>query len=336
VSPSSRRAGRRLVVEADGGSRGNPGVAGYGAVVRDAATGTVLVELAEPLGRRSNNVAEYSGLIAGLSAAAEVDPGARVQVRMDSKLVVEQMSGRWKVRHDDMRRLATEAREICAAIESAGGSVSFDWVPRERNKTADALSNEAMDGKSVRRVHAATEPDGLAAGSAAGALPDGGPAPDPGAGPRPGSAATQLRLLLIQVPHDPGVTERVVPAVRRLVGGSARVVTSPDATAMHVGSGVAGALGVDVEAAPEWAGTAPGEAADETVETAYRRLVTTGGTVVVVTSRRGILSVLADVLGTPVDRFWAVATAPGSLTAVEVWEDGSASVAFTNRTEHLA
>ena len=72
------------------------------------------------------------------------------------------------------------------------------------------------------------------------------------------------------------------------------------------------------------------------MRTAYRSLVSAGGTVVVVTSRRGVLSVLAEVLGTPVDRFWALATAPGSLTAVEVWEDGSASVAFTNRTEHLA
>ena len=60
---------------------------------------------------------------------------------MDSKLVVEQMSGRWKIKHEDMRRLALQARDLAAEISSAGGSVSFEWIPREQNKTADALSN---------------------------------------------------------------------------------------------------------------------------------------------------------------------------------------------------
>ncbi|GAB77277.1 probable phosphoglycerate mutase [Austwickia chelonae] len=146
-----------LVVEADGGSRGNPGVAGYGALVRDAETGRVLRERAEPLGKASNNVAEYSGLIAGLQAAAEVDPAADVDVRMDSKLVVEQMSGRWKIKHEDMRRLADEARLLVAARKTAGGKVTFAWIPRERNKAADALSNVAMDGKSVDRVHSSSD-----------------------------------------------------------------------------------------------------------------------------------------------------------------------------------
>ncbi|MGI8716740.1 MAG: reverse transcriptase-like protein, partial [Lapillicoccus sp.] len=103
---------RRIVVEADGGSRGNPGVAGYGALVRDAGTGRVLAELAAPLGRVSNNVAEYCGLIAGLEAAMEVEPSADVEVRMDSKLVVEQMTGRWRIKHEDMRRLALQARDL--------------------------------------------------------------------------------------------------------------------------------------------------------------------------------------------------------------------------------
>src|SRR5215831_18731149 len=87
---------RRLLVEADGGSRGNPGLAGYGAVVRDLATGEVLAEVSESLGQATNNVAEYSGLIAGLRAAAAIAPDADVEIRMDSKLVVEQMSGRWQ------------------------------------------------------------------------------------------------------------------------------------------------------------------------------------------------------------------------------------------------
>lgn len=131
---------RVLQVEADGGSRGNPGIAGYGALVRDPATGQVLMTEAAPLGRASNNVAEYSGLIAGLKLARRVDPQARVHVKMDSKLVVEQMSGRWKIKHEDMRRLATAARGLYPV-----GQVSYEWIPRAKNKDADQLSNEAMD-----------------------------------------------------------------------------------------------------------------------------------------------------------------------------------------------
>src|SRR3954471_19014858 len=88
---------RRLVVEADGGSRGNPGPAGYGTVVRDADTGEVLHQEGRALGTTTNNVAEYSGLIAGLRAAASIDADATVDVRLDSKLLVEQMSGNWKI-----------------------------------------------------------------------------------------------------------------------------------------------------------------------------------------------------------------------------------------------
>lgn len=84
---------RSLIVAADGGSRGNPGPAGYGAVVLDAQTGEVLAELRENIGRATNNVAEYRGLVAGLREAARIAPGAAVEVRMDSRLVVEQMAG---------------------------------------------------------------------------------------------------------------------------------------------------------------------------------------------------------------------------------------------------
>ncbi len=143
---------RRLTVEADGGSRGNPGVAGYGALVRDTDTGALLAERAEPLGKASNNVAEYRGLIAGLEAALAIDPSAQVHVRMDSKLVVEQMSGRWKIKHEDMRRLALQARDLVSGFTRAGGSVRFTWIPRAENKDADALSNVAMDGRVVDRT----------------------------------------------------------------------------------------------------------------------------------------------------------------------------------------
>ncbi|WP_189310978.1 bifunctional RNase H/acid phosphatase [Streptomyces brasiliensis] len=131
---------REFIVEADGGSRGNPGPAGYGSVVLDAASGDVLVEAAEYLGVVTNNVAEYRGLIAGLRAAYGLDPSATVHVRMDSKLVVEQMSGRWKIKHPDLKPLATEASRIFPPER-----VTWEWIPRERNKHADRLANEAMD-----------------------------------------------------------------------------------------------------------------------------------------------------------------------------------------------
>lgn len=132
--------GRRVIVEADGGSRGNPGPAGYGAVVRDAATGEVLAERAAGIGRATNNVAEYRGVIAGLAAAVELGAAA-VDVRLDSKLIVEQMSGRWKIKHPDIKPLAAEV----TALVRRFGSASFRWVPRERNTYADRLANEAMD-----------------------------------------------------------------------------------------------------------------------------------------------------------------------------------------------
>ncbi|MFI1535796.1 bifunctional RNase H/acid phosphatase [Streptomyces anandii] len=131
---------REFIVEADGGSRGNPGPAGYGAVVLDAATGEPLTEAAEYLGVVTNNVAEYRGLLAGLRAAHALDPGAAVHVRMDSKLVVEQMSGRWKIKHPDLRPLATEAARVFPPER-----VTYEWIPRARNKHADRLANEAMD-----------------------------------------------------------------------------------------------------------------------------------------------------------------------------------------------
>ncbi|GAA1364028.1 bifunctional RNase H/acid phosphatase [Streptomyces beijiangensis] len=131
---------RQFVVEADGGSRGNPGPAGYGAVVLDPVTGEPLAEAAEYIGVATNNVAEYKGLIAGLRAARALDPEAKVRVRMDSKLVVEQMSGRWKIKHPDMKPLAAEAATILPRAQ-----VTYEWIPREKNKHADRLANEAMD-----------------------------------------------------------------------------------------------------------------------------------------------------------------------------------------------
>jgi probable phosphoglycerate mutase len=135
--------GRSLIVEADGGSRGNPGIAAGGAVVVDAATGELLAELGVYVGIATNNVAEYRGMLEGLRRAFEIDPGASVHVLMDSKLVVEQMSGRWKIKHPDMRQIAGEVRELIGHRP-----VTFEWVPRLQNSRADALANRAMDMKS--------------------------------------------------------------------------------------------------------------------------------------------------------------------------------------------
>ncbi|KQX53187.1 MULTISPECIES: bifunctional RNase H/acid phosphatase [unclassified Streptomyces] len=165
---------RELIVEADGGSRGNPGPAGYGAVVLDPVTGETLVEAAEYIGVATNNVAEYKGLVAGLKAARELFPDADVHVRMDSKLVVEQMSGRWKIKHPDMKPLAAEAGRVYPA-----GRVRYEWIPRERNKHADRLANEAMDaGKRGRQWEPSSSTAGLdatAARNAAGPPPSGPP-----------------------------------------------------------------------------------------------------------------------------------------------------------------
>ena len=141
--------GRALIVEADGGSRGNPGIAGYGALVVDVDSHELLAQRAAPLGKASNNVAEYQSMIAGLLASEVIDAGAEVTVRMDSRLVIEQMAGRWKINHADMQRLAREAQEIVRRLRAAGGSVTWTWIPREQNKAADKLSNVGMDGNQI-------------------------------------------------------------------------------------------------------------------------------------------------------------------------------------------
>ncbi|MGH3486374.1 MAG: bifunctional RNase H/acid phosphatase, partial [Actinopolymorphaceae bacterium] len=139
-APSVPTGRRSLIVEADGGSRGNPGPAAFGALVRDATSKAVLAEAADAIGTATNNVAEYRGLIAGLQLAREVDAEAAVEVRMDSKLVVEQMAGRWKIKHPDMRQLAMAARRLVPA------AITWTHVPRERNAAADALLNRVLDG----------------------------------------------------------------------------------------------------------------------------------------------------------------------------------------------
>jgi ribonuclease HI len=146
------KSNHRLIVEADGGARGNPGPAAYGAVVRDAQTLEVLAAEGLPIGHATNNVAEYRGLIAGLEMARELDSTAAVEVRMDSRLVIEQMAGRWKIKHADMKVLALQASRLRPA------TVTWTWVPRELNKAADALVNRALDGDPVPRQYMVDRP----------------------------------------------------------------------------------------------------------------------------------------------------------------------------------
>lgn len=135
---------RSFRLTADGGSRGNPGPAGYGAVVTEG--GKIVAELFDVIGVATNNVAEYSGLLAGLTHIHQLDPSATVEVAMDSKLVVEQMSGRWQIKHADMRDLAKQCRDAHDAR-----LVTYSWIPRDENSHADRLANKALDGGSAHK-----------------------------------------------------------------------------------------------------------------------------------------------------------------------------------------
>jgi len=130
-----------MIVNIDGGSRGNPGPAGYGARFA-SPDGTVVAELREAIGVATNNVAEYRGLLAALRYA--VDHGyADLTVRSDSLLLVCQMRGEYKVKNPGLQTLHAEARRFVAQL----GRVRFEHVRREWNADADRLANEAMDGK---------------------------------------------------------------------------------------------------------------------------------------------------------------------------------------------
>ncbi|MBT2900327.1 bifunctional RNase H/acid phosphatase [Streptomyces sp. McG3] len=228
-------AARHVVVEADGGSRGNPGPAGYGAVVLDPATGEPLAEAAEYIGVATNNVAEYRGLIAGLTAAKALFPDAgdalRVHVRMDSKLVVEQMSGRWKIKHPDMKPLAARAAAVLPP-----SSVTYEWIPRAQNKHADRLANEAMDaGRDGRQWEASASTaalDAPARGTVSTPPPAQGPPGDQAGGAararaalaaaRGAAAPAADTLFPVPEPGVPDTTAPAAPAPAQPAAGSSR------------------------------------------------------------------------------------------------------------------
>jgi broad specificity phosphatase PhoE/ribonuclease HI len=248
-----------VIVDADGGSRGNPGPAAYGALVRDAETGQVIAQAAATLGLATNNVAEYSGLIAGLELAREYAPEASIEVRMDSKLVIEQMAGRWKIKHQNMKPLANKAQSL------APFGTEWTWVPRMQNSAADALVNLALDGKPVpprpteaaAKVVAPTEPSDQKK-----ALQGWGARAEP---------ATQLIFLRHgETPHtvekrfsgssgdNPGLNETGVAQARAAasylstIGGVDAVVSSPMRRTQQTAAIVAESLGLEVSVAGAW------------------------------------------------------------------------------------
>ena len=132
------RGGGSATANIDGGSRGNPGPAGYG--VRIEREDGAIVELKESLANTTNNVAEYRGLIAALAWAAQHGLD-RLHVRSDSELLVKQMRGEYRVKNPGLQSLYEQARSLTRQI----GRVTFEHVRREFNKDADRLANEAMD-----------------------------------------------------------------------------------------------------------------------------------------------------------------------------------------------
>jgi probable phosphoglycerate mutase len=354
----------RVIVEADGGSRGNPGPAGYGAVVREATTGEVLAERREALGRNTNNVAEYRGLIAGLQAAAELG-ATSVLVRMDSKLVVEQMSGHWQVKNAGLRPLAREA----AALRDGFAEITFEWVPRERNKHADRLANEAMD---------------IAAGRPP--LPP-RPVPEPPSWTPPTGTPTRLMLVRHAATEHSGRRfsgrnqlalseageQQAVALAHRTFGDVAAVVSSPLRRAQQTATSIADALGIEVSLHDSlvetdfgaWEGLTfdevqrgwpneltawlnnlnaapPDGESFSTVAARVRRardeLIAKhpGRTVVVVTHVTPIKTLLRLALDAPVIAMSRLHLDPASVSILDYYADGTPSVRLVNDVGHLA
>jgi ribonuclease HI len=128
-----------ITANVDGGARGNPGSAGYGAIIKDD-NGHVLAELYAGIGTSTNNVAEYQGLIAALEWAV-THGHSRLHIKSDSLLIVQQMLGKYRVKHAGLIPLHQKAQRLAAQV----GQVTFEHVRRELNKDADRLSNLGMD-----------------------------------------------------------------------------------------------------------------------------------------------------------------------------------------------
>ena len=131
----------RLLIHTDGAARGNPGPAGAGAILRDADSGAVMAEIAEGLGRATNNVAEWTAVLLALEEARRLGAD-RVDLRMDSELVARQITGIYRVKHPDLKPIHAAVMDLLRGFEG----YTVGHVPRELNKDADRLSNVAIDG----------------------------------------------------------------------------------------------------------------------------------------------------------------------------------------------
>jgi ribonuclease H / adenosylcobalamin/alpha-ribazole phosphatase len=365
----------KVVIEADGGSRGNPGPAGYGAVVRGADDDMVLAETKEAIGRATNNVAEYRGLLAGLGAAVKLG-ATEAAVFMDSKLVVEQMSGRWKVKNPDLAELYAQARGLASRFDQ----ISYTWIPRERNSHADRLANEAMDAAASLAEDVAVPVIHPAKGVV--------PQPSPG---WTGARGMPTRMLLLRHGQtelsvqrrysgrgNPALTElgrqQAKAAARYLAdrGGIAAVISSPLQRAYDTAVAAAKALGLDVmvdddlietdfgawegltfaEAAqrdPElhlrWLGdtsTEPpgGESFDAVLERVLRareRIIAgyQGATVLVVSHVTPIKMLLRLALDAGPGILYRLHLDLASLSIAEFYSDGASSVRLVNQTGYL-
>lgn len=358
----------KVLVEADGGSRGNPGPAGFGAVVFSADHATVLAESKQAIGRATNNVAEYRGLIAGLTEAASLG-ASEVAVAMDSKLVVEQMSGRWKVKNADLAVLHQQARDLASGFSE----VTFRWIPRAQNSHADRLANEAMD--------------------AAGSVSDEVKAVAPQANPAgwTGARGEPTRMLLLRHGQtelsverrysgrgNPALTElgrqQAAAAAAYLAqrGGVSAVISSPLQRAYDTAAAAAKGLGLDVTVDDDlietdfggWEGLTfaeasaadpelhgrwlrdtsvdpPGGESFDTVHTRIRRARTriisehAGSTVLVVSHVTPIKTMLRMALDAGPGILYRLHLDLASLSIAEFYPDGLASVRLVNQTSYL-
>jgi ribonuclease H / adenosylcobalamin/alpha-ribazole phosphatase len=367
-----RAVTRRLIIEADGGSRGNPGPAGYGALVTDAGTDEVLAEVSDSVGTATNNVAEYAGLVAGLREAARIAPGADVEIRMDSRLVVEQMTGRWRIKDAALRALADAAREAGAQL----GALTFTWVPRARNARADRLANQAMD-----RAAATEAGPAQAAGPAAGSRAAGwGPPRDTATTTillRHGQTALSVERRFAgrgDVPlTDIGLQQAAAAAARLAArGGIDLVVCSPLARARRTAEEVAAATGAvlatDDDLAEtdfgDWEGLTFAEVmarwpdemaawmassdvappAGESLAAAARRTLAAldrllsaqaGQTVVVVSHVTPIKTIVCRALLAPPAALFRIHLDVASLSEVDWFADGPALLRSLNDTAHV-
>ena len=371
MNGSRTRGALSVIVEADGGSRGNPGPAGYGSVVWSADHGAVLAESKQSIGHATNNVAEYRGLIAGLDEAAKLG-ATDVSVRMDSKLVVEQMSGRWKVKHPDIATLHQQA----AALSARFDHITYAWIPRAENSHADRLANEAMDA--AAEIEAAAQPpkESLTPSSSPGWT---------------GARGAPTRFLLLRHGQtelstqrrysgrgNPALTEvgrRQADAAALFLaqkGGIDAVVTSPLQRAYDTAATAAKALGLDVTVDPDlietdfgaWEGLTSGEAADrdpdvhrkwlrdtsvtppdgesfdsvaERVRRAQARIINEhqGQNVLVVSHVTPIKTLLRVALDAGPGLLYRLHLDLASLSIAEFYPDGVASVRLVNQTAYL-